>query len=70
MNLAYTDALGTALIVAAAVALLGAVLAWMLVADHAKAREESAVLEASAMSAAADHASAAGREGEPQPARA
>jgi EmrB/QacA subfamily drug resistance transporter len=70
MNLAYTDALGTALIVAAAVALLGAVLAWMLVADHATAKEESAVLEASAMSPAADHAAAAGREGEPEPARA
>src|SRR5215212_9554586 len=70
MNLAYTDALGTALIVAAAVALLGAVLAWMLVANHATAKEESAALEASALSPAADHAAAAGREGEPQPARA
>jgi hypothetical protein len=46
------------------------VLAWMLVADHAKAKEESAVLEASAMSPAAVRAGAAEREGEPQPARA
>jgi hypothetical protein len=70
MDVAYVDALGAALVVAASVALLGAVLAWLLVAKKqpADAREPDAVLESSALSPAVEQAEAA--EGEPQVARA
>jgi EmrB/QacA subfamily drug resistance transporter len=41
MNLAYVDALSTGLVVAAGMALLGAVMAWMLVSSKARAPEEA-----------------------------
>jgi EmrB/QacA subfamily drug resistance transporter len=65
MNLAYVDALGYALVVAAAMALLGAVLAWVLVSRKATAPDEGAVLDASAISPAVEEAEAAELQGEP-----
>jgi EmrB/QacA subfamily drug resistance transporter len=68
MSFAYVDALGTALVVAAAVALVGAAAAWFLVAKKAPAPDQGVVLDASAISPAAEEAEAA--ELEPEPARA
>ena len=65
MNLAYVDGLGSALVVAAGMALLGAVLAWMLIAKHAPAPDEGVVLDASALSPAVEEAEAAQLQGEP-----
>jgi EmrB/QacA subfamily drug resistance transporter len=45
MNLAYVNALGTGLVVAASMALLGAVLAWFLVSSKATVPQEAAVAE-------------------------
>jgi EmrB/QacA subfamily drug resistance transporter len=45
MNLAYVDALGTGLIVAASMALLGAVAAWFLVASKAEAPQQAPAAE-------------------------
>jgi EmrB/QacA subfamily drug resistance transporter len=65
MNLAYVDALGYALVVAAAMALLGAVLAWVLVSKRAAAPDEGVVLDASAISPAVEEAEAAELQAEP-----
>jgi hypothetical protein len=65
MNLAYVDALGYALVVAAAMALLGAVLAWVLVSTRAAAPDEGVVLDASAISPAVEEAEAAELQAEP-----
>jgi EmrB/QacA subfamily drug resistance transporter len=65
MNVAYVDALGYALVVAAAMALLGAVLAWVLVSKSAAAPDEGVVLDASAISPAAEEAEAAELQAEP-----
>jgi EmrB/QacA subfamily drug resistance transporter len=67
MNFAYTGALGYALVVAASMALLGAVLAWVLVSKKARAPDEGVVLDASAISPAVEEAEAV--ELERQPAR-
>jgi EmrB/QacA subfamily drug resistance transporter len=69
MNLAYVDALGTALVVAAGVALLGALAAWFLVEKRAKAPETEAIIEASAIGPGAEEAEAA-LERDAEPARA
>ena len=65
MNLAYVDALGDALVVAAAVALLGAALAWFLVGKKAEAPARPAVHDAAAVSPATEEAAAAELESEP-----
>ena len=46
-------------------ALLGAVLAWMLIAKHAPAPDEGVVLDASALSPAVEEAEAAQLQTEP-----
>jgi EmrB/QacA subfamily drug resistance transporter len=70
MNDAYVYALDDALKVAAGVALIGAVAAWFLVAKRPVNVPEPVVLDASAISPAAEQAEAAEREQAPEPARA
>jgi EmrB/QacA subfamily drug resistance transporter len=67
-NLAFTGALGDALVVAAAVALIGAVAAWALVSKKAATTPEPAAVEAAAMGPGEEQAEAAERQ--PEPARA
>ena len=67
MNHAYVFALGDALKVSAAAALVGAVLAWMLVANKRTANNESALIEASAVGGGSEEAEAAERQDAPAP---
>jgi EmrB/QacA subfamily drug resistance transporter len=72
MNDAYVFALDDALKVSAGAALLGAVMAWFLIAKRTgpATEHEPVVLDASAISPAAEQAEAAEREPAPEPARA
>jgi MFS family permease len=72
MNDAYVFALDDALKVSAGAALLGAVMAWFLIAKRTgpATEHEPVVLDASAISPAAEQAEAAEREQAPEPARA